>query len=281
MYNKKKKKYQKILIIIFLSFVFIIGYLANVVYVNRQTTIFEKAIKDSVLVIQKVLTYPIDFIIEKVEISKEKQIMYIEYERLKKQFSDYEDIKMQNQELDYQIVELNNLLDINKNIYDFDIINATVVARDLSYFNDELVIDKGLTDGIIVGLPVIVKEGLIGKIVDVTNYNSVVKLITSLTSDSISVKVNNNGEYVFGILSKYTSDNIFIIEGISGNIEILTGSLVTTTGMTNNYPSGIVLGKIEGSEMDNFGLSKILKMKSDVSFDKINYVSILKRKDLE
>ena len=125
----------------------------------------------------------------------------------------------------------------------------------------------------------IVNEGLIGKVIKTSTFNSTVRLLTSTNeSINISVKIQNGDDYIYGILSKHNSkENTYTIEGISQHDKIAIGSYVTTTGMGDIFPSGILIGKITGSTTDVFDLSNVLEMKSEVNFDNIGYVTLLKR----
>ena len=94
----------------------------------------------------------------------------------------------------------------------------------------------------------------------------------------ISVKIKTQDTYVYGILSRYdATNNTYIIEGISHATKIENGSIVTTTGMGDIFPAGIVIGKVTGVTTDSFDLSNVLEVKSDVNFDSIDFVTILKR----
>jgi len=280
--RKKKVEKRKIVLIVLLVLCIILGYIANVVSTDRELTIFEKAIKDSVLVIQKVITYPIDLVIDIVDKNKEKNKMYNEYESLKEKLNEAEFYITENEELKKQINDLKEVLKLNTTLAEFESINATIIGRDLSYWNDNIIIDKGEEDGIYIDMPVIVAEGLIGKVVKTSNFNSTVRLLTSNNvNDKISVKINNGDKYTYGILSRYDEENDkYIIEGIAENMEIKEDSLVTTTGIGDIFPSGIVIGKVVGIGTDNFDLSSVLEVKSNVDFDAINYVTVLKRKDI-
>lgn len=282
--KKKKRRVEKrkIVLIVLLFACLILGYVSNIVSSNRNLTIFEKAIKDSVLTIQKVLTYPIDLIINKIEETKEKNNMYDEYYKLKEQLSNSEIYITENEELKKQLEEMKSILELNNVLSDYESINATVIGRDLAYWNDNLIIDKGEKDGIEENMPVVVADGLIGKVVKTSTFNSTVRLlIANNSNDKISVKIKNKDNYIYGILSKYDKvSNTYIIEGISQNIDINDGTLVTTTGMGDIYPSGIVIGMVKGVSTDNFDLSKVLEVESNVNFDSINYVKVLKRGDL-
>ena len=280
MYRKKNKsKKKKIIIICTIIFCLIVGFVVNVVVTDRKLTVFEKAIKDSVLTVQKIISYPINFIIDKIDEGKQKDLMYDEYSNLKKELEQYQKYQVENEELKKQLEEMKKLLGINNTLAEYTYMSATVVSRDLNFWSDTIIIDKGEHDGVTIDMPVVVGDGLIGKIVKTTTFNSTVRLITATdVIEKISVKIKSGDDYVYGILSGYDSENeTHIIEGISQTNKIESGSFVTTTGMGDIFPAGIVIGKITGVRTDTFDLSNVLEMKSDVDFDNISYVTILKR----
>ena len=280
MYRKKKKeKRNKIIIICVLVFCLIIGFIVNVVSTQRNLTIFEKAIKDSVLTIQNILALPIDIINEKIKINKQKNEIYQQYQEWKNEIELNDIYKAENEELKKQLDDMKKLLNISSTIADYTYLNANVINRNLDYWNDTFVINKGEHDGVEIGMPIVVGTNLIGKIISTTTFTSTVRLITATdVIDKISVKIKNNDQYVYGILNGYDKDTkTYTIEGISQNIDIENDAIVTTTGMGDNFPAGIIIGKITGINTDTFDLSKVLEMKSDADFDNINYVTILRR----
>ena len=120
MYRKKQKiKKNKIIFTCVLLFCLIIGFVVNVLTTNRQLTIFEKAIKDAVLTVQKVISYPIDFIANKIDENSEKDKMYDEYNRLKEQLAQNEIYKIENEELKKQLSEMKKLLSINDTLAEY------------------------------------------------------------------------------------------------------------------------------------------------------------------
>lgn len=282
MYKKKNNKKKRLLILTIILILLIISFIINVLITNRNLTIFEKTIKDSVLVVEKILSYPIELINNKIKESKIKDDLYEEYKKLKEKFEEQEITNKQFDEIKKHLKEMEDVLSLNSNLIEYDSIKATVINRNLNYWNESITIDKGENDGVLVGMPVIVKNGLIGQVVSTTTFNSTIKLLTSNDkNDKISVKIKNGDEYIYGLLSGYNKeDNTYIIEGIKENIKIEKDSLVTTTGMGNIFPAGIVIGKIVGSDTDKFDLAAVLEMKSEVDFDNINYVVLLKRNDI-
>ena len=280
MYKKKQKsKKNKIIIGYVLVFCLIIGFVVNIVLTDRKLTIFEKTIKDSVLIVQKILGYPIEFIINKIDESKEKDIMYEEYLKLQQENANNNHYKLENEELKKQLEEMKELLKINNTLSDYVQLSAVVINRDLGYWYDTITINKGEHDGVIVGMPAVIGDGLIGKVISTTTFNSTIRLITATdVVEKISVKIQTDDDYVYGILSSYDNETkTHIIEGISQTDKIENGSIVTTTGMGDIFPSGVMIGKITGVRTDTFDLSNVLEMKSEVNFDNINYVTLLKR----
>ena len=280
MYHKKRKeKKLKIIIICGLIVFFIIGFIINVLVTNRNLTIFEKAIKDSILTIENFLSIPIDYIHNKVTENNDKNNMYESYSTLKEQIKEYEKYKIENEELKKQLDDMKELLNIDETIAEYSYLNANVISRNIDYWNDTVIINKGEHDGIESGMPVVVGMNLVGKVISTSTFNSTVRLLTATNIvDKISVKINNNGNYIYGILNGYNIEtDTYIIEGISQNVDIENDSIVTTTGMGDIYPSGIVIGNVTGITTDTFDLSKILEVKSNVDFDNINYLTVLRR----
>lgn len=282
MYRKRKNNSKKKYIIAISIFVVIIFAIVVNLNPNRNLTFVEKAFKDSVLFVEKIIKYPFNYLNDVNNKRKEKKEMYNEYSRLKEQVESFDSLISEKQELEKQLSDLKKLMDINSNLNGYVPINATVINRNIDYFSQELTIDKGSNDGILEGMSVTVNSGLIGKIVKTTNFTSTVRLLTyENPPEKLSVKIKLEDKYVYGLLVGYNKDNqTYKIEGISENDDIEINSYVTTTGLGNNFPSGILIGKVSGVTTDSFDLTKIVEVKSDVDFNVLVYVRVLKRNDL-
>ena len=182
-----------------------------------------------------------------------------------------------NEELENQVSELKKILSIDNVLSEYENIYGVVISRDIGYWYDKVIINKGSNDGVMEGMAVINSEGLIGKVISSSNFNSTVQLLTSENINKTSVKIENNDNYVYGLITEYKEDkNSYIVEGISDDIKI--GSKVTTTGFGDIFPAGIIVGTVIDSKSDAYGLAKTIEIKPNVDFNNINIVSILKRK---
>lgn len=246
---------------------------------DRKLNFFEKIVKDSVNFVEKIVYAPIDFVKDKIELQKEKDRIYKKYKNIELDKLKKDTYKAQIKELNNELEELKSLLDLNNITSDYNTINATVINRNVNYWHNTITIDKGSHDGIEEGYAVVVNEGLIGKIVGVSEYTSSVKLLTSEEiNNKISVKINKEGKSIYGLLASYDSkNNVYIIEGISDIDELETGSYVTTTGLSELFPSGILIGTIKNVTYDNYELTKVVEVTPSVDFNDIEYVSVLKR----
>ncbi len=284
MLNGRKKIEKKyILLGIVVAIVLLLVLVSAIVMNKRNLSPVEMAIKDSVLLVQKVAYAPIRFVKDKMtEISKLHNI-YEEYQILENKVQETDSIKAKNAELEDEVDKLQKTLELNQVLSKDAYLNATVVNRNLGYWYNTITIDKGSKNGVKVDMPVVVSEGLIGKVSKVTNFNSTVKLLTSDdVNNKISVKISVDGKNVYGLLSGYDKiSRSFIVEGIADNTEIKEGDMVLTTGMGDIFPSGILVGKVSKITKDNFDLARTVEVKSDVNFDDIRYVTILKRQGEE
>jgi len=182
--------------------------------------------------------------------------------------------------LQKEITELKSILELNATLSEYTYINATAINRNIGYWYNNITIDKGSKNGIKKGDAVITSNGLIGKITSVSNFSSTVKLLTSdEISNKISVKINSNDEYLYGLLIGYDKEyNIYKIEGITNSDNIKEGDLVTTTGLTDYFPSGILIGKVSRLVKDEYDLNSIVEVTPTVNFEDINIVTVLNRK---
>ena len=180
-------------------------------------------------------------------------------------------------ELQEEVNDLKKVLELNNSLSDFKEVSATVINRNANYWNNELTINKGSKDNIKEGMAVVDGNGLIGRIEHVSVTTSVVKLITNYSNGKISVKVWNSDNTSINKVLEVDEYNNLIISGIDNKFDIKEGTKVTTSGLSDIYPSGITIGTIEKIEDDKFGISKKAYIKHAGNLDKIRFVSVLIR----
>ena len=167
---------------------------------------------------------------------------------------------------------------MGNSLSEFKKINATIIERNEAFWLDKLVLNKGKKDGVDIGDAVVVGEGLIGRITNITNNTSTLKLITSSdNTNKISVKIRYKETYIYKILQVEGSN--LVIVGIDNEIDLNNDSdkIVLTSGLSDVYPSGITIGVINNIVSDKYGVSKKAYLSTSVDFDSLRFVSILSR----
>lgn len=275
--KKNNKKY----IIFALIAVLLVGIILTVKNIkeDRKLNFFEKTIKDTTSLVINITSKPFKFIHNKNVERKEKNKMYKEYKKLKEEAKKVDMYKSRIKDLEKEVETLEKSLDLNDTITDYKAINAEVINRNIGQWYNTLNINKGSKAGIKNGMAVIINEGLIGKIINVSNFTSTVKLLsTDELSNKISVKIEAKNKSLYGLLSSYNkSKNIYLIEGISSNNSIKKGDKVVTTGLSEIFPSGILVGTVKKVTVDKYELATAIEVTPAVDFDDIKIVTILDR----
>ncbi|MGI6330144.1 MAG: rod shape-determining protein MreC [Bacilli bacterium] len=283
---KRHSKLEKrnFIIIILLIITIIIALFFYTINDKRELNIIEKTFKDGYSFLEKIFYLPLIKIGDYFDHAFTIKSFYQDYQKDQTARDQNKLLKEENKELKKEINSLKKLLEIDISHALYQPIRATVIQRDVGYWYNILTVDKGQKEGIKSDMPVISEGGLIGIVIRTTNHTSDVKLIT--TNDlnrQISVAVvNQDDEITYGLIAGYHSETKhLLIENIIDEIKIEKGDKVITSGLSNLFPRGILIGKVEKESKDHFGISKQLFVKSEVNFTDIRFVQILKREGSE
>lgn len=184
-----------------------------------------------------------------------------------------------NNDYKKEIESLKKVLDLNKVNSDKNIINASVIKRNINYWYNTITINKGKKDNIKIGDAVINSNGLIGKVININKHTSDVKLLISLNDDNyISAKFSYDNNDYYGLIEKYDfKNNELILKDVIGTFdkEKIKDINVVTSGLSDTYSSGLLIGKIKDIKTDSLGLSNNFILTPTVNFDNIDIVSIV------
>ena len=140
--------------------------------------------------------------------------------------------------------------------------------------------DLGSDDGVAVGDGVITPYGIVGRVISVTQGQSIVSLITANNDYSqVSVKIEiANGRFVQGIVNSYNNDTgLFTVKLMETSSSILPEMLVSTSGMGGIFPAGLLMGSVDSVKAVADSAGFIVYVKSLVDFNDIQYVSVVKK----
>ena len=196
--------------------------------------------------------------------------LYKENEKIK---SELEILKAKDLLNEFIILENQRL----KNIVDDYLVKSdTIIAKVLSDkgspFLRSIIINKGSKHKIILGMVVMDRAYLVGKVVEVNYLSSRVLLLSDLNS-KIPVIVEPNT--IFSILSG-TGKDYGIIQYSKKYEDIKNESVIYTSGAGNLFKAGIPIGKINNNFLNN---EKNIEFFSD--FSQLRFVKVVSFKKSE
>jgi len=195
-----------------------------------------------------------------------------ENESLKRDIAELQGRVTSYQEAFVENQRLRRLLDF-KTSTAVDTIPAQVVVHDLTGWFQTLMVDKGFREGVAPDMPVVSDEGVIGRILDVSDHYSRVLLITDQGSAVDAVDQRNR---VRGIL-RGKDANGCLLRYIRGNLDVKEGDLVITSGKDGLYPKGLRLGVVQAVYKDPVDLFQKIEVKPLVRLSALEEVLIIKR----
>jgi rod shape-determining protein MreC len=186
-------------------------------------------------------------------------------------------LKLQNQVLREDQAELRRLRNMvnfkEQNSFIYDLIGARIIGRSPNNWFNTVTIDKGSRDGVKQDMAVISPDGLVGRISSLSDHSAQVFLIT-------------DREVAVGVILQETRETNGIIEGLGDNSmlrmrnipyysEIHKGNQVVTSGLSEYFPKGIVIGRIKTITREPNGLLLSATVAPAVDFNKLEEVFIV------
>jgi len=126
------------------------------------------------------------------------------------------------------------------------------------------------------------EEGLVGVVEYVTNNTASISLLSKeVAKFKISVKVTNGENIYNGVITGFdTTTGEIIVESIRSQSVIEVGNKVSTNGLGDIYPKDLFVGEVTKIEMDKVGINKILRVRPNIDFRNIKYLSIIRGRGL-
>ncbi|MEJ8845680.1 rod shape-determining protein MreC [Variovorax rhizosphaerae] len=114
-------------------------------------------------------------------------------------------------------------------------------------YTRKLILDQGMTQGILPGSPVIDERGVLGQITQVLPFTSEVTLVTDRDL-AIPVQNARTGarSVAFGEANAYGGG--LELRFMQANSDVQEGDLLTTSGVDGVYPAGLPVGRIDRIE---------------------------------
>jgi rod shape-determining protein MreC len=171
-----------------------------------------------------------------------------------------------------------NQMDTTQGMQKYGPVDARVFIRSPNSWYQRIEIDKGTSDGIHRGDPVIDGAGLVGKVEEVTGSSAVVTLITdqSFATGVIAGAAREPGS----IEPAVGAPGDLLLEPIDNAAKVRANDPVYTAGTTasrlqSRYPAGVLIGMVERIDLGDGDLDRRIHVKPAADLKRLDHVQVL------
>jgi len=208
------------------------------------------------------------------ELERENKTLRETNINLSKELSLLKEAKLEN-------LRINQMLDF-KTRTNYRVASGKIIGKTLIQTRNNITIDIGENDSVIVGMPVITDKGLVGKIVATSGNYSIAQI---LLNKDLKVSAKDQRSRVDGIIS-WDGEGKVRMKNVSKSADVQIGDIIITSEYSNSFPAGIPIGFVTtDGTLDN--LFKNIEVECFVNFENLEEVFVLKylsddeRKELE
>ncbi|PLY03047.1 MAG: rod shape-determining protein MreC [Desulfuromonas sp.] len=262
---------DKLKTVLFAIGLLLVALLLYSAYLRRQesSSLFERAVLRVTAPLQNGLDFAWDGLygiwdhyLWLIETSHDNETLLAENRRLQGELTSLEELRLANQ-------RLRRMLDFVEET-ELHGVAAEVIAEDATSWFRTVVIDKGSDDGLAEGMPVVVSEGVVGRVIRVAGHEARVLLITDASSAAAALvqRTRTRG------ISRGEGDALTLDFALR-QADIRVGDKVITSGMGGVFPKGLAIGDVVEVEKGDFGLFQSVKVRPVADFSRLEEVLVL------
>ena len=200
---------------------------------------------------------------------------------------EYMHLKVYNEQLAKENAMLQNKLIASKYQYiteqnrvidsalkqEYSYITAKVINNSINKRNNYLTLDKGSANGIKPVMGVIIANGVVGIVKQVSpRFCTVMSILHKDTRISAKIKKN---EFFGSLVWNGEDPQSATLREIDKTVPVKKGDTIVTTSFSSIYPSGIFVGIVEESELESGSNFHNIKVRLSTNFNNLNYVYII------
>lgn len=141
-------------------------------------------------------------------------------------------------------VRLRSLAGFRQGYTQYQLLGASVIARDYGSWTDTLVIDRGTDDSLARYMPVIVPEGLVGFVSEVYRTTARVQLITDPRTSVGAIVQRPSSRVVSIVQGNGSRSSVLTFVNLSRAADVLKDDTLVTSGYGGVYPQGLLIGRV-------------------------------------
>jgi rod shape-determining protein MreC len=156
--------------------------------------------------------------------------------------------------------------------FDDQAVMAEVLYTGRNPFSRKLIIDKGLTQGVKAGQPVVDSAGIVGQVTNTAPFTSEVTLLTE-KDQSVPVMLVRNGLRAIAVGSG--KDGTIDVPFMPVSADIQPGDMFVSSGIDGTYPPGLVVAQVTAVDKNAGYVFAKITAKPAAGVDNHRFVMVL------
>ncbi|PPA71545.1 rod shape-determining protein MreC [Jeotgalibacillus proteolyticus] len=270
---------NKRLIVLLVSIILLVALIGFSLRERENISWPEQFVKDIVGFGQNIASKPAGYVQGLVENVQDLTNTYSENQTLKARLEELVQLETEVIDLTRDNEELRGIIGIEENLRDFNVVHATVIARNPDQWQETIIIDKGQVNGIETNMAVQTASGMIGRVKDTGQFTSTIELLSARNPNNrVSALIQSDESNVFGLVEGFDREREeLMVRKIPFDQEVQEGSRVITSGLGGIFPKDLLIGEVTEVAQDEYGLTQIAYVKPASSLYDLEHVMVIER----
>lgn len=169
---------------------------------------------------------------------------------------------------------LKSLLEL-KERSEYGTVAASVIGRDPSVWFSSIIINRGTSSGIELNMPVVTRDGIVGRIVGVSPWTAQVMLLSDERAAAGAAVGQLGASNALGSVRGFGKTDLLEMRYVSGLEVVNTGDYVVTTGQDGIYPPNLSVGTVVEIEKGSATTPHRIRIKPSARLDSLGEVAVL------
>jgi rod shape-determining protein MreC len=207
-----------------------------------------------------------------VHVKDENSRLKQEVNQLRQQALQGESAQQQNRDLRAQLRFIDSPLFPS----DYSAVNTRIISW-ATEFDQQVMIAAGSDSGIVQDTPIVTRDGLVGRVTDVTGSGA---QVTLLTDENSAVPARDEKTGAIGLVRHGQGEGSLLLDFVRKEANIKEGDVIVTAGRVSSkypslFPGGIQIGVVTSVGQSDTALYKQIQIEPYVDFSTLDAVTAL------
>lgn len=152
---------------------------------------------------------------------------------------------------------------------------AVVVGNTVSLESNFITLERGSKQGVKPEMGVVGPNGIIGKVVSVSDNYSVVMSLLNRNSKISAMFKRGKEQYAENVEWDGNNSDYLVMRKVSKAVDVKKGDTIVTSRYSPSFPSSLMIGTIDKIEKDDEENTYSLRIKTSTNFRTIQHVNII------